>query len=292
MSAAPSDAGPGVAPGRAVGADDEVRDDRERDRLGPRPVAGLAQTRRPVIAEETSRIAWVMWMSRGQASAQLKIVRQRHTPSLSARISSRSSAASSRESKMNRWAFTIAAGPTYSGLRPERRAGGRAGRAQDALGRVVVPRPVPGGLAALALGRHGVVLEERLDAPELGEEALHVDHEVLHHRQAGQRRHRDLLAAQLVHPDLAGEAVAAVDQHRVRPADAVGAGPAERERPVLLVLDLVEEVQDAVHRAGLDRVALLVGLVVPLGVVAEDSQLDRHRSLPRPSRHAAWAGTS
>ena len=48
----------------------------------------------------------------------------------------------------------------------------------------------------------------------------------------------------------------------------------------------------ALHRAGLDRVPLLVGLLVPLGVVAEGSQFDGHRSLPRPSRHAAWAGTS
>src|SRR4051794_37262140 len=61
----------------------------------------------------TSRIALVMLMPRGHASTQLKIVRQRHTPSLSARISSRSPAASSRESKMKRCAFTIAAGPTY-----------------------------------------------------------------------------------------------------------------------------------------------------------------------------------
>jgi hypothetical protein len=43
------------------------------------------------------------------------MVRQRQMPSLSARISSRSSPASSRESKMKRWAFTIAAGPTYVG---------------------------------------------------------------------------------------------------------------------------------------------------------------------------------
>jgi hypothetical protein len=57
----------------------------------------------------------VMLMPRGQASVQLKIVRQRQTPSLSARISSRSWAASSRESKMKRWALTIAAGPTYAG---------------------------------------------------------------------------------------------------------------------------------------------------------------------------------
>src|ERR1700722_19241906 len=50
---------------------------------------------------------------RGQASVQLNVVRQRHTPSTSLRMSRRSAAASSRESKMNRCALTIAAGPKY-----------------------------------------------------------------------------------------------------------------------------------------------------------------------------------
>ena len=61
----------------------------------------------------TSAIALVTWMPRGHASVQLKVVRQRHTPSLSLRMSRRMSAASSRESKMKRWAFTMAAGPKY-----------------------------------------------------------------------------------------------------------------------------------------------------------------------------------
>ena len=50
---------------------------------------------------------------RGQASEQLKVVRQRHTPSLSLRISRRCAPPSSRLSKMNRCALTIAAGPKY-----------------------------------------------------------------------------------------------------------------------------------------------------------------------------------
>ena len=58
----------------------------------------------------------MMLMPRGQASTQLNMVRQRHTPSSSASISSRSAAPSSRESKMKRCAWTMAAGPTYSGL--------------------------------------------------------------------------------------------------------------------------------------------------------------------------------
>ena len=61
----------------------------------------------------TSWMALVIWMPRGQASVQLKVVRQRQTPSRSLRISSRSSAPSSRLSKMKRWALTMAAGPKY-----------------------------------------------------------------------------------------------------------------------------------------------------------------------------------
>src|SRR5690554_4030780 len=61
----------------------------------------------------TSAIALVTWMPRGHASEQLKVVRQRHTPSLSLRMSRRVSEASSRESKMKRCALTIAAGPKY-----------------------------------------------------------------------------------------------------------------------------------------------------------------------------------
>jgi hypothetical protein len=42
---------------------------------------------------------------------QLNVVRHRHTPSISLRISSRSDAPLSRLSKMNRCALTNAAGP-------------------------------------------------------------------------------------------------------------------------------------------------------------------------------------
>ena len=64
-----------------------------------------------ISARLTSWIAWVTWMPRGQDSVQLNVVRQRHTPSTSLRMSSRSAAPSSRLSKMNRCALTIAAGP-------------------------------------------------------------------------------------------------------------------------------------------------------------------------------------
>jgi hypothetical protein len=58
-------------------------------------------------------MALVIWMPRGQAPVQLKTLRHRQTPSTSFMISSRSPVPRSRESKMKRWALTIAAGPMY-----------------------------------------------------------------------------------------------------------------------------------------------------------------------------------
>ncbi len=117
--------------------------------------------------------------------------------------------------------------PDVLGLRPERRAGRRARGAQDALGRVVVALALGRGLEPLALRRRRVVDEVRLDALELVEEPVHVDDEVLDHRQAGQRRDGDATPAELLDPQLAGQPVAAVDEHRVGAAHAVGARPAE-----------------------------------------------------------------
>jgi hypothetical protein len=64
-----------------------------------------------MITRFTSWIALVTSIPRGQASVQLNVVRHRKTPVFSDRILRRSRPASSRESKMNRCAFTIAAGP-------------------------------------------------------------------------------------------------------------------------------------------------------------------------------------
>jgi hypothetical protein len=67
-----------------------------------------------MMARLTSWMALVTLIPRGHASVQLKVVRHRKTPVRSARMARRSSAPSSRESKMNRCALTIAAGPMYS----------------------------------------------------------------------------------------------------------------------------------------------------------------------------------
>ena len=100
--------------------------------------------------------------------------------------------------------------------------------------------------------------------------------------QPGQRRDRDPALAELLEAELAGEPVAAVDEHRVRAAHAVRARPAEGQRPVLLVLDAVEQVQDAIPLGvRLDRVRLPVRLLVTLGIEAKDPKVDLHRQYTR-----------
>jgi phosphodiesterase/alkaline phosphatase D-like protein len=64
------------------------------------------------------------------------------------------------------------------------------------------------------------------------EELRHVDDQVADDRQAGQRAQRDRLL-QAVHVGQAGQAVLAVDVHRVRAAHAFAAGTAEGHRVVL-----------------------------------------------------------
>jgi hypothetical protein len=76
--------------------------------------------------------------------------------------------------------------------------------------------------------------------------------------------------------ELARQPVAAVDEHRVRAAHAVGAGSAEGQRAVLVPLHLVEQVEHPVGRLGADRVLLPVRLGVELGVEAANAQRDVH----------------
>ena len=145
IRAAPSDAGPGLP--RAAPSVRMTRCGHARGRLAGARSTAVASA--PRSRELTSRIAWVMWIPRGQASVQLKIVRQRHTPSLSARISSRSSAAVVARVEDEPVGVDDRGRTDVRRLGPERRARRRARRAQDALGRVVVARrgPRPTGAA-------------------------------------------------------------------------------------------------------------------------------------------------
>ena len=99
--------------------------------------------------------------------------------------------------------------------------------------------------------------EPRRDRADLAPEGLHVHDEVLHDRQVPHRRdHRDVARlGDVVHPRLAGEHGRAVHAHPARAADHHPAALAIRERPVVLVLDDVEDVE---QRRPLGRVDLVL----------------------------------
>ena len=139
----------------------------------------------------------------------------------------------SRVSAMKRYACSSPAGPTnLSGIPPERRAGGRAARAQDALVQAVQLFALLRRLQPLLLGRRLIVDQIGLDRVVLLEELRHVHDQVADHRQARQRPHHDRLL-QIGQLGDARQPVLAVDVHRIRPAHALAAGAAERERVVL-----------------------------------------------------------
>ena len=114
------------------------------------------------------------------------------------------------------------------GVPPEARAGGRAARAQDALVQAVQLVALLGRLQALLLGRQLVVDEVRLDRVVLLEELRHVDDQVAHDRQPGQRLQHDRVL-QRAHVGQARQAVLAVDVHRVGAADAFAARAPEAQ---------------------------------------------------------------
>jgi hypothetical protein len=177
-------------------------------------------------------------------------------------------------------------GTDVRGIAPEDRAGRGACRAQDAAAGVLVALAIRRGLAPLAPVLHRIVVHQpRHDGLVLVEERLHVDQQVLDQGQPANRLHGDARSG-VLDQVLAGEAVAAVDEHRVGAAHPVAAGAAEGQRPVLIPLHLVQEVEHPVGWLGADGVLLPVRLGIGLGVEAPDSQADLggHRlSTPVPS---------
>src|SRR3989304_1191329 len=152
---------------------------------------------------------------------------------------------------------------------------GRAGGPEDpVVGRAEAP-PRLGALLAFAGGRRLRGDEIRLHRLVLAEEGLLVDHQVFDDGKTAQRLNADALA-QLLDQPLAGQAVPPVDERGVRAADAVGAGAAEGQRAVLVPLDAVHQVEDAVGGFGLDLVLGPVGLGGALPVEPSDPQFDLH----------------
>src|SRR5690606_29875282 len=154
-------------------------------------------------------------------------------------------------------------GPDVAPVRPEHGAGRGAGGAQDALRRGVEELAVLGALEPFGGGRRLLVDEVRQHRLVGVEERLHVDDQVLEDREAGERLYGDP-RAQVLHQHLAGQAVAAVDQHRVRAADAVGARAPERPAAGTIPLDVVEDVEDPLVRDDAQLVLLPAALLCHL----------------------------
>ena len=163
---------------------------------------------------------------------------------------------------------------------PEGRAGSGAAGAQDALGGVVEPLAVLDALVAFPAGGRRIVVDKvRFDGAIAGEERFHVHYQVLKHRQAADRFDLHLLA-QVLHQHLAGQPVAAVDDHRIGATDAVGAGTAQGQRPVLVPLDRVQRVQKLIVGVYINLVFAPPGLGVLLGVETLDLQCYIHELPP------------
>ncbi len=75
---------------------------------------------------------------------------------------------------------------------------------------------------------------------------------------------------------LAGQAVAAIDDHRVRAADAVRTGAAQRQGAVLIPFDLVQHVKDLVIERRLNLIRFPVGLLVLVRIEALNLDIDLH----------------
>ena len=117
--------------------------------------------------------------------------------------------------------------------------------------------------------------QEGLDVTVCLEERLHVDDEVFLERQSLDRLDGDRgVHVQVLDQRLAGKPVQSVDPHGVGPTDAVGARAPVGEGAVLLPLDLVEGVQDAIGPEDLHLVVVPVGVSVDLGIEPSNAQGD------------------
>ena len=131
-------------------------------------------------------------------------------------------------------------------------------------------------------------LQERLDRAHLGPERLHVDDQVLDHRQVAHRRDRGHVAAldERLHGRLAGQHRAAVHAHAAGAADRHAARLAIGQRAVALVLDRIEGVQQRGRLGHVDRVRL----DVLRGAVGRAPDLEGDFHPQRPfSNSAPWA---
>ena len=165
------------------------------------------------------------------------------------------------------------------GIRLHRIALGHAATAVDAERLLVNDLHLLARNDVLALLRLVVArLQVGVDRAHLLPEGVHVDDEVLDDRQVAHGRDHGNAAflRDVVHPHLAGEHGTAVHAHAARAADHHPAALAVGKRPVMLVLDEIEAVEQRRFLGRVDLV-LLEGAVAGLGVVPPDLQPHLHQ---------------
>src|SRR3990170_2418181 len=162
-----------------------------------------------------------------------------------------------------------------------------AQHAVDAHALLPVGLDLLGRLQILAFGQGLRLLphDVRLDALELPEEVVVLHDEVLDHGKVGHRVDRDQAAIHVLHERPAREDRPSVHVRAAGSADPHPAGPAERERGVEVVLDVVQAVEDDGIVPERDFVVLVARPSLGLGPVAEHPEHDlpvRHVSTPSP----------
>ena len=163
------------------------------------------------------------------------------------------------------------------GVAPEDRAGCRAAGAEDALGRIIKARALGRRLQALFCGRRFVVDEKGQHRAILCEERLEVHNQVFDDTEAKQWLDNDR-AFEVLHEHLAGQHVASVDAHRVRPAHAVRARAAQRQRAVVVPLHFVQRIEHAVGACHFDVVFTPPRHLVLFRVITPYLHVDVHGS--------------
>jgi hypothetical protein len=161
-------------------------------------------------------------------------------------------------------------------VEPVLRAGGIAEHAVDARAELEEPFELRRSLQVFAL-REGARLfrdDVGLDALELGDEIIHSDHQVALDRKVRQRLDAQRAGIIVAQERLAPQFGDAVDHLAAAAADGHPARPAETECAVEVILDVLQPLQ---HRHVIGErhlIRLEEWLVVLLGAVAQDFDLD------------------
>jgi hypothetical protein len=150
-------------------------------------------------------------------------------------------------------------------IRPIARTGRGAAAAHDTGDRFEYPALLLLALQPFPFGRWLFVDEAGEHLCVISEKGVHVDDQVLDHREGRKRLERNRFR-HVLDQRLAGKPVLAVYLHRAGTADPVGAGPPEGEAAVDRVLDLRQTVKESFERLHLHGIFLPPGDAVPFRV--------------------------